>query len=91
MSLADPAPPEALQVFVFAAPHARAALTAIDDALALTAGELASLRLKPVGRIVEATLTLRGLSVEAAQAAADRLAGQVGVQALRLEHLRGRP
>jgi hypothetical protein len=85
------APPEALQVFVFATPHPHAALTAIDDALARSTGELAALRLKPVGRIVEATLTLRGLSVAAAQAMADRLAGQVGVQSLRLEHLRGRP
>ncbi len=91
MSLADPVAPEALQVFVFAAPHPRAALNAIDDALARTTGELASLRLKPVGRIVEATLTLRGLGPDAARAAADRLATQVGVQALRLEHLRGRP
>jgi hypothetical protein len=82
--------PEALQVFVFATPHARAALFAIDDALARCSGELAALRLKPVGRIVEATLTLRGLSVIAAQATADRLAAQVGVQALRLEHLQGR-
>jgi len=84
-------PVEALQVFVFAAPHPHAALTAIDDALARSAGELAALRLKPVGRIVEATLTLRGLSAAAAQTVADRLAGQVGVHALRLEHLRGRP
>lgn len=82
---------EALRVFVFAAPHPRAALNAIDDALARSAGELANLRLKPVGRIVEATLTLRGLSGAGAQAMADRLAAQVGVQALRLEHLRGRP
>lgn len=83
-------PVEALRVFVFAAPHPRAALNAIDDALARSAGELANLRLKPVGCIVEATLTLRGLSGPAAQAMADRLAAQVGVQALRLEHLRGR-
>ena len=47
---------------------------------------------KPVGTIVEATLTLRGLSTAAAELMADRLAGQVGVQALRLEHLgKGRP
>jgi hypothetical protein len=85
------APPEVLQVFVFATPHPHAALIAIDDALARSTGELAALRLKPVGRIVEATLTLRGLSAPAAQAVADRLAGQVGVQSLRLEHLRGRP
>lgn len=90
MSLAD-APPEALQVFVFAAPHPRAALTAVDDALARTGGELAGLRLKAVGRIFEATLTLRGLTAAAAQALADRLAAQAGVQSLRLEHLRGRP
>jgi hypothetical protein len=90
MSPAD-APPEALQVFVFAAPHPHAALTAIGDALARTSGELAALRLKPVGRIVEATLTLRGLSAAAAQTMADRLAGQVGVRSLRLEHLRARP
>jgi hypothetical protein len=83
-------PSEALRVFIFAVPHPRAALSAIDDALGRSAGELAGLRLKPVGAIVEATLTLRGLSVAGAQAMADRLAAHVGVQALRLEHLRGR-
>jgi hypothetical protein len=81
---------DALQVYVFAAPHPRAALSAIEDALARSAGELAALRLKPVGRIVEATLTLRGLSAAAADALADRLSGRAGVHALRLEHLRGR-
>ncbi|HEX7886535.1 MAG TPA: hypothetical protein VF474_11210 [Phenylobacterium sp.] len=84
-------PPEALRIFVFAAPHPHAALTAIDDALARGAGELAALRLKPVGRIVEATLTMRGLSAAAADHMSDRLAGQVGVRSLRLEHLQARP
>ncbi len=83
--------PDALQVFVFATPHPHAALTAVDDALSRSTGELAALRLKPVGRIVEATLTLRGLTATAAQSVADRLASHVGVHALRLEHLGGRP
>ncbi|PZQ62591.1 MAG: hypothetical protein DI570_10125 [Phenylobacterium zucineum] len=81
---------EALDVYVFAAPHPRAALSAVEDALDRSAGELAALRLKPVGRIVEATLTLRGLSIAAAEALADRLSLQAGVHALKLEHLRGR-
>jgi hypothetical protein len=81
---------EALQVYVFAAPHPRAALSAVEDALDRSAGELAALRLKPVGRIVEATLTLRGLSLAAADALADRLSIQAGVHALTLEHVRGR-
>jgi hypothetical protein len=81
---------EALQVYVFAAPHPRAALAAVEDALYRSAGELAALRLKPVGRIVEATLTLRGLSAAAADALAERLAVQAGIHALKLEHVRGR-
>lgn len=81
---------EALKVFVFAAPHSRAALSAVEDALDRSAGELAALRLKPVGRIVEATLTLRGLSTLAAEALADRLSLQAGVHALKLEHVWGR-
>ena len=83
-------PSDALQVYVFAAPHPRAALSAVEDALNRSAGELAALRLKPVGRIVEATLTLRGLSAVAAEAVAERLSLQAGVHALRFEHLRGR-
>ncbi|MEW5683578.1 MAG: hypothetical protein AB1942_01530 [Pseudomonadota bacterium] len=81
---------EALDVYVFAAPHPRAALSAVEDALDRSAGELAALRLKPVGRIVEATLTLRGLSIAAAEALADRLSLQAGVHALKLERVRGR-
>lgn len=84
-------PPEALRIYVFATPHPRAALTAVDDALSCGAGELAALRLKPIGQIVEATLTMRGLSAAAAQDLSDRLAAQVGVRSLRLEHLQGRP
>ncbi len=74
---------------VFASPHAYAALGAVERALVRSGAELAQLSLKPVGRIIETTLKVRGLSDAEADALAEALAKGSGVNALRIEHHRG--
>ena len=82
--------PLAHHVVLFAARHPRAALLAIEDTLGGSPAELGGLTLKPVGRIVEAVLRLRGLDDADAERLASRLSGALGVSAVRVEHRWGR-
>ena len=84
------APPQALHVVLVCASHARAALLAIEESLGASEAELCGLSLKPVGRIVEGVLRLRGLDEAAAERLAERLAGRLGVHSARVEHHWGR-
>ena len=78
---------QAHHVLLVTARHARAALLAIEEVLGASQAELGGLTLKPVGAIVEGVLRLRGLDDREAERLAARLAGQVGVQSVRVEHL----
>jgi hypothetical protein len=60
----------------------------VEDALAFTDADFCRLTLKPVGRIVEATLKLRGLDAAAAQRLAGRVAAFLGIDWARVEHVR---
>ena len=80
------APSPALHVVLVCASHARAALLAIEESLGASEAELCGLSLKPVGRIVEGVLRLRGLDEAAAERLAQRLAGRLGVHWARVEH-----
>jgi hypothetical protein len=84
------APSSALHVVLVCASHARAALLAIEESLGASEAELCGLSLKPVGRIVEGVLRLRGLDEAAAERLAARLAGRLGVHSARVEHHWGR-
>ena len=87
MTLPNPdAPSDAHHVVVVSASHPRAALLAIEASLAASEAELCGLSLKPVGRIVEGVMRLRGLEDGAAERLAERLAGGLGVQSVRVEH-----
>lgn len=87
MGNADAAAPSgALRVVLVCATHARAALLAIEESLGASEAELCGLSLKPVGRIVEGVLRLKGLDEAAAERLAERLAGQLGVRSARVEH-----
>ena len=77
-----------MSVFTFASPHPQAALQAVEDLLDRSGAELAGLRLRPTGQLVETTLRIVGLADLAADALGERLAGRAGVSALRVEHLR---
>jgi hypothetical protein len=77
-----------MSVFTFASPHPQAALQAVEDLLDRSGAELAGLRLRPTGQLVETTLRIVGLADRAADALGERLAGRAGVSALRVEHLR---
>ena len=80
---------DALHVLLMAARHPRAALLAVEDTLAATGAELCGFSLKPVGRIVEGVLRVRGLDDLGAERLAARLAARIGVDSVRLEHHRG--
>ena len=83
----DPAfDPAAHHVVVVSATHPRAALLAIEASLAASEAQLCGLSLKPVGRIVEGVMRLRGLDDSAAERLAERLARGLGVQSVRVEH-----
>ena len=77
---------QAHHVVVVSASHPRAALLAIEASLAASEAELCGLSLKPVGRIVEGVMRLRGLDDLAAERLAERLAGGLGVHSARVEH-----
>jgi hypothetical protein len=78
--------PAAHHVVVVSATHPRAALLAIEASLAASDAQLCGLSLKPVGRIVEGVMRLRGLDDSAAERLAERLAGGLGVRSVRVEH-----
>jgi len=80
------ADPQAHHVVLVSASHPRAALLAIEASLAVSEAELCGLSLKPVGRIVEGVMRLRGLDDRAAERLAERLAGRLGVHSARVEH-----
>ena len=81
--------PPLLHVISFAAPDSRAALLAVDSALGKATAALANLRVKPVGDIVETTLTVQRIGEAGGERLAAVLAQGAGVSALRLEHRRG--
>ena len=78
--------PQAHHLVVVSASHPRAALLAIEASLAASEAELCGLSLRPVGRIVEGVMRLRGLDDRAAERLAERLADSLGVQSVRVEH-----
>ena len=76
-----------VHVLVIAARSNRAALLAVEEALAASDADLCRMTLKPVGDIVEATLKLRGVDAATAQRLADRACEQLGVRSAQVEHL----
>jgi len=76
-----------VHVLLLAARNSRAALLAVEDALAVSDAELCRLSLKPVGDIVEASVKLRGVDAAAAQRLAERACERLGVSSARVEHV----
>lgn len=77
---------ETFHILVLTALDPRAALLAVDGALADSAARLCGLSLKPLGDLVEGVLRLRGVDEQAAEALCETLAAALGVRSARLEH-----
>jgi hypothetical protein len=77
-------------LLLVAAANAQAALEAVRTGLDLSGGELAGLTLKPRGEIVEASLSVRSLSDDAALRLTANLASRPGVSSARVEHVWGK-
>jgi hypothetical protein len=77
---------ETLHVVVLMAFNTRAALLAVDGALAASGARLCGLSLKPLGEMVEGILRVQGVDDAGAETLCEDLVAGLGVRSARLEH-----
>jgi hypothetical protein len=77
---------ETLHVVVLTAFNTRAALLAVDGALAASGARLCGLSLKPLGEMVEGILRVQGVDDGGAEILCEDIVAGLGVRSARLEH-----